>query len=145
MSDHARIEYDGQSFEAPVTVGTENEHGLDISKLRSATGLVTFDPGYANTGSTKSAITYLDGEAGVLRYRGYPIEQLAERSSFLETAYLIIHGELPTTDNLAGFRQQITHHTLLREDMRPLFDAFPRDAHPMAILSAATSAGSKGS
>jgi citrate synthase len=140
MSDHARIEYDGQSFEAPVIVGTENEHGLDISKLRSATGLVTFDPGYANTGSTKSAITYLDGEAGVLRYRGYPIEQLAERSSFLETAYLIIHGELPTTDNLAGFRQQITHHTLLREDMRPLFDAFPRDAHPMAILSAATSA-----
>jgi citrate synthase len=140
MSDHARIEYDGQSFEAPVIVGTENEHGLDISKLRSATGLVTFDPGYANTGSTKSAITYLDGEAGVLRYRGYPIEQLAERSSFLETAYLIIHGELPTTDDLAGFRQQITHHTLLREDMRPLFDAFPRDAHPMAILSAATSA-----
>ncbi len=140
MSDHARIEYDGQSFEAPVIVGTENEHGLDISKLRSATGLVTFDPGYANTGSTKSAITYLDGEAGVLRYRGYPIEQLAERSSFLETAYLIIHGELPTTDDLAGFRQQITHHTLLREDMRPLFDAFPREAHPMAILSAATSA-----
>jgi citrate synthase len=140
MSDHARLEYDGQSFEAPVVIGTEQERGLDISKLRSSTGLITYDAGYANTGACKSAITYLDGEAGILRYRGYPIEQLAEHSDFIETSYLLIYGELPTAAELEGFRQQITHHTLLREDMRPLFDAFPRDAHPMAILSAATSA-----
>ncbi|HVM20502.1 MAG TPA: citrate synthase [Egibacteraceae bacterium] len=140
MSDHARIEFDGQTFEAPVVVGTEDERALDISKLRSSTGLITYDPGYANTGATKSAITYLDGEAGVLRYRGYPIEQLAEHSDFIETSYLLIYGELPTREQLDTFRQQIIIHTLLREDMRPLFDAFPRDAHPMAILSAATSA-----
>jgi citrate synthase len=140
MSDHARLEYDGQSFEAPVVTGTEQERGLDIAKLRSSTGLITYDAGYANTGACKSAITYLDGEAGILRYRGYPIEQLAEHSDFIETSYLLIYGELPTASELEAFRQQITHHTLLREDMRPLFDAFPRDAHPMAILSAATSA-----
>ena len=140
MSDHARIEYDGQTFEAPVVVGTEQEMGLDVGKLRSATGLITYDPGYANTGACKSAITYLDGEAGILRYRGYPIDQLAGKSDFIETSYLLIYGELPTTEQLEAFREQITHHTLLREDMRPLFDAFPRDAHPMAILSAATSA-----
>ena len=140
MSDHARIEYDGQVYEAPIVIGTEAERALDVQKLRSATGLITYDPGYANTGSAKSAITYLDGEAGILRYRGYPIDQLAERSNFLETSYLLIHGELPTQQQLNGFCEQITHHTLLREDMRPLFDAFPRDAHPMAILSAATSA-----
>ncbi len=140
MSDHARVEYDGQAFEAPVVTGTENERGLDVSKLRSSTGLITYDPGYANTGSAKSAITFIDGDEGILRYRGYPIEQLAEHSSFLETSYLLIHGELPTSDQLTAFREQITHHTLLREDMRPLFDAFPRDAHPMAILSASTSA-----
>ena len=140
MSDHARIEFDGQSYEAPIVEGTEQERGLDIAKLRSSTGLITYDPGYANTGAAQSAITYLDGEAGILRYRGYPIDQLAEHSDFLETSYLLIYGELPTRDELEGFRTQITHHTLLREDMRPLFDAFPRDAHPMAILSAATSA-----
>jgi citrate synthase len=140
MSDHARIEFDGQSFEAPIVVGSEQERGLDISKLRSATGLITYDAGYANTGAAKSAITYLDGEAGILRYRGYPIEQLAQHSDFIETSYLLIYGELPTQDELDSFRHQITLHTLLREDMRPLFDAFPRDAHPMAILSAATSA-----
>ena len=140
MSDHARIEYDGQTFEAPVVVGTEQERGLEVSKLRSETGLITYDPGYANTGACKSAITYLDGEAGILRYRGYPIDQLAEQSDFIETSYLLIYGELPTAEQLESFRHQITLHTLLREDMRPLFDAFPRDAHPMAILSAATSA-----
>jgi citrate synthase len=140
MSDHARIEYDGQSFEAPVVVGSEQERAIDITKLRSSTGLISYDPGYGSTGACKSAITYLDGEAGVLRYRGYPIEQLAEKSDFIETSYLLIYGELPTQDELDSFRHQITLHTLLREDMRPLFDAFPRDAHPMAILSAATSA-----
>ena len=140
MSDHARIEFDGQSYEAPVVVGTEQERAIDITKLRTATGLISYDPGYGSTGACKSAITYLDGEAGVLRYRGYPIEQLAEQSDFVETSYLLIYGELPTQAQLDAFRHQITLHTLLREDMRPLFDAFPRDAHPMAILSAATSA-----
>ena len=139
MSDHARIEFDGQAFEAPVVVGTEQERGLDISKLRSSTGLITYDAGYANTGSAKSAITFIDGDEGILRYRGYPIEQLAEHSDFIETSYLLIHGELPSREQHQTFRDQITHHTLLREDMRPLFDAFPPDAHPMAILSAATS------
>ena len=140
MSDQARIEYDGQVFEAPVVEGSEHERGVDVGKLRAATGLITYDPGYANTGAAKSAITYLDGEAGILRYRGYNIDQLAQHSDFIETSYLLIYGELPTAQQLDGFREQITHHTLLREDMRPLFDAFPRDAHPMAILSAATSA-----
>jgi citrate synthase len=140
MSDHARIEIDGQTYEAPVIEGSEHERAIDIAKLRSATGAITYDSGFANTGAAKSAITFLDGEQGILRYRGYPIEQLAERSTFIETSYLLIHGELPNSEQLDVFRNQITHHTLLREDMRPLFDAFPRDAHPMAILSAATSA-----
>ncbi len=140
MSDQARIEYDGETFETALLEGTEHERAIDIGKLRSKTGLITYDPGYVNTGSVRSAITFIDGEQGILRYRGYPIQQLADQSDFTETSYLLIHGELPTADELAGFQSQITHHTLLREDMRPLFDAFPRDAHPMAILSAATAA-----
>ena len=140
MSDHARIEIDGQVFEAPIIVGTEDERAIDISKLRASTGYITYDPGLADTGSTRSAITYLDGEAGVLRYRGYPIEDLAQHSTFLETSHLLIYGELPTREELDSFTHQITHHTLLHEDMRRFFDAFPKNAHPMAILSAATSA-----
>ncbi|MDQ3030208.1 MAG: citrate synthase [Actinomycetota bacterium] len=140
MSDQARIEYDGETFETALLEGTEHERAIDIGNLRSKTGLITYDPGYVNTGSVRSAITFIDGEQGILRYRGYPIQQLADQSDFTETSYLLIHGELPTADELAGFQSQITHHTLLREDMRPLFDAFPRDAHPMAILSAATAA-----
>jgi citrate synthase len=140
MSDHARIEFDGQTYEATVIEGTEAERAINIGSLRSQTGLVTYDPGYANTGSVKSAITFIDGENGVLRYRGYPIEQLAAKSDFIETSYLLIYGELPTKQQLTSFRESITRHTLLREDMRPFFDAFPRDAHPMAILSAGTSA-----
>jgi citrate synthase len=140
MSDHARIEYDGRVFDAPLIVGTEGERGIDIRRLRSDTGLITYDPGYANTGSVQSAITFIDGEQGVLRYRGYPIEELTTRDSFLGVSYLLIHGDLPTADQLAHFRHNITRHTLLREDMRPFFDAFPPDAHPMAILSSATSA-----
>ena len=140
MSDHARIEYDGRVFEAPLIVGTEGERGIDIRRLRSDTGLITYDPGYANTGSVQSAITFIDGEQGVLRYRGHPIEELTTRDSFLGVSYLLIHGDLPTADQLAHFRHNITRHTLLREDMRPFFDAFPPDAHPMAILSSATSA-----
>ncbi|HEY8338469.1 MAG TPA: citrate synthase [Egibacteraceae bacterium] len=140
MSDSARIEIDGQVFEAPIIVGTENEKAIDISSLRSETGYITYDPGYANTGSARSAITYIDGEQGILRYRGYPIEQLAEHSDFLETSYLLIYGELPTREQLDEFRHNITHHTLLHEDLRDFFDAFRRDAHPMGILVSATSA-----
>ncbi|HEX6254999.1 MAG TPA: citrate synthase [Euzebyales bacterium] len=139
MSEHARIELDGTTFEAPVIVGTEGERAIDIRELRSDTGLITYDPGYANTGSVQSAITFIDGEQGVLRYRGYPIEELTD-ASFLGVSYLLIHGELPTSDELERFRTNITRHTLLREDMRPFFDAFPADAHPMAILSSATNA-----
>jgi len=138
MSDQARIEFDGQSFDAPLLTGTEDERAIDISKLRAQTGLITYDPGFGNTGAALSAITYLDGEAGILRYRGYPIEQLAAKSDFLETSYLVIYGELPTRDELDNFRTNITCHTLLHEDMRRFFDAFPKNAHPMAILQAAT-------
>ncbi len=140
MSEHARIDLDGEAFEAPIIVGTENEQAIDLRRLRSETGYITYDVGYANTGSVKSAITYIDGENGILRYRGYPIEQLAERSNFIETSYLLIHGELPTAAEVDRFRTHITRHTLLRENMRPFFDAFPPEAHPMAILSAATCA-----
>ena len=140
MTDKVHIDWDGRSYEAAGIEGTEREQAIDVTGLRSATGLITYDPGYANTGACKSAITYIDGEAGVLRYRGYPIEQLAERSSFIETSYLLIYGELPTQEELEHFRARITYHTMLREDMRHFFSAFPRDAHPMAILSAATAA-----
>jgi len=140
MSDHARIEFDGQSYEAPLITGSEGERAFDITKLRSSTGLITFDDGYANTGATTSAITFIDGEQGILRYRGYPIDQLAEQADFVEVAYLLIYGELPSADDLERFRDQITHHTLLHEDLRRFFDAFRRDAHPMGILMSATSA-----
>ncbi|HEU5039238.1 MAG TPA: citrate/2-methylcitrate synthase [Gemmatimonadales bacterium] len=116
------------------------DKGFDIGKLRAHTGLVTLDSGYGNTAAYKSAITYLDGEQGILRYRGYPIEQLAERSSFLETAFLLINGELPTVDELTAFKNEITQHTLLHEDVKRFYDGFPRDAHPMAMLSSVVSA-----
>ncbi|NEE52015.1 citrate (Si)-synthase, partial [Streptomyces sp. SID8455] len=116
------------------------DKGFDIGKLRANTGLVTLDSGYGNTAAYKSAITYLDGEQGILRYRGYPIEQLAERSSFLEVAYTLINGDLPKVDELATFKNEITQHTLLHEDVKRFFDGFPRDAHPMAMLSSVVSA-----
>jgi citrate synthase len=124
----------------PVVTATEGPSGLDASALLRETGYVTLDPGFVNTGSCASAITYIDGDAGILRYRGYPIDQLAEQSSFLEVSYLLIYGELPTADQLADFDGQIRHHTLLHEDLRRFFDGFPRDAHPMAVLSSAVSA-----
>ena len=139
MSEKATIELDGETFEAPVITGTEGERGIDIRELRADTGLITYDPGYANTGSVQSSITFINGEQGVLRYRGYPIEELTN-ASFLGVSYLLIHGELPTSDELESFRGHITRHTLLREDMRPFFDAFPADAHPMAILSSGVNA-----
>jgi citrate synthase len=136
----ARLDLGGKSFEMPVVTGTERERGLDISKLLATTGCTTLDEGYANTGSTQSAITFLDGDRGILRYRGYPIEQLAAKCDFLEVAHLLIYGELPNESELAAFRGSILRHTMLHEDMRKFFGGFPRDAHPMAILSAAVSA-----
>jgi citrate synthase len=123
-----------------VVPATEGASGLDISKLLPSTGNVTYDTGFANTASTQSAITYIDGDAGILRYRGYPIEQLAEHSTFLETSYLLIYGELPTASELEEFGQRIGRHTLLHEDLKRFFDGFPRDAHPMPVLSSAVSA-----
>lgn len=140
MGDTARLEYDGKTIELPVVTGTEGEKALDVSKLRASTGMITLDPGYMNTGSCRSAITFLDGEKGILRYRGYPIEQLAEKSTFLEIAYLLIFGEFPNKDEFEEFRENITHHSMIHEDMRRFYDGFPKDAHPMAILSSAVSA-----
>ena len=135
MSETARLILVNQEVEIPVITGSENEKALDISKLRASTGYITLDPGFKNTGSTQSAITYLDGENGILRYRGYAIEELAEKASFIEVAYLLIYGELPNTDELEYFTDSITHHTLLHENMKRFFDAFPLGAHPMGMLS----------
>ena len=135
MSDKVEIKLKDSTFEAPVIVGTENERAIDIASLRNKTGLVTLDPAFMNTASTKSAITFLDGEKGILRYRGIPIEQLAERSNFVETAYLLIYGELPSKPELERFRRLLTRHSLIHEDMKHFFDGFPSTAHPMAVLS----------
>jgi citrate synthase len=136
MSDkHVELHVDGQVHQLPVIEGTEGERGIDISKLRAQTGLVTLDIGYKNTGSTTSAITFLDGEKGILRYRGYSIEELAEKSSFLEVADLLIFGDLPTESQLKRFENDIAEHTLIHEDMRKIFEAVPHSAHPMAVLS----------
>lgn len=135
MSDSAKLFYNGQEFEFPVITGTENEPAIDIAKLRSATGLITLDSGFKNTGSTTSSITFLDGEEGVLRYRGYRIEDLAEKSSFIEVAYLLIYGELPTQAQYEDFTRQITMHTLVHEDIKKILDGFPSNAHPMGVLS----------
>lgn len=134
------LNYDGATYSYPVVNSTIGDTGFDVSKLRAQTGLVTLDSGYGNTAAYKSAVTYLDGEQGILRYRGYPIEQIAERGTFLETAYLLRKGELPTVDELASFRNEITTHTLLHEDVKRFYDGFPRDAHPMAMLSSVVSA-----
>lgn len=135
MSDIAKLSYGGKEHELPVIEGTENEKAIDIAKLRAQTGLVTIDPGYKNTGSTKSAITFLDGEEGILRYRGYRIEDLAEKSTFMEVAYLLIYGELPTQDEYEKFTREITTHTLVHEDIKKILDGFPSNAHPMGVLS----------
>jgi citrate synthase len=137
---HAELRIDGTPREFPVETGSEGERALDISALLKSSGVTTLDYGYANTASTRSAITYLDGDRGILRYRGYPIEQLAERSTFLEVAYLLIYGELPTASQLEVWVDSIKRHTLLHEDLKRFFNAFPRDAHPMAILASAVAA-----
>ncbi|WP_210464811.1 MULTISPECIES: citrate synthase [Rufibacter] len=139
MSDFAELTLEGKSYQFPVVTGTENEKAIDINALRAQTGYITLDSGYKNTGATESAITFLDGEEGILRYRGYPIEQLAEKSSFIEVAYLLIYGKLPSQVELDTFANQIKVHTLVNEDMRKILDGFPSTAHPMGILSALVS------
>ena len=138
--DTGRLEVDGKTHEIRLVLGTEGERALDISNLRSETGLITLDPAYKNTGSCKSAITFIDGENGILRYRGYPIEQLAEQSSFLEVAYLLIEGELPSQQQFERSLEGIKIHTMLHEDLKRLFSAFPKHAHPMAVCAAVVSA-----
>jgi len=135
-----KLEHHGGQLPMPVHEAAEGASGIDVGKLLKETGYVTFDPGFVNTASTTSAITYIDGDAGVLRYRGYPIDQLAQRASFLETSYLLIYGELPSAEQLAKFSDKVRLHTLLDEDLRRFFDGFPRDAHPMPVLSSAVSA-----
>jgi citrate synthase len=135
MTEVAKLIVDNAELELPIIVGTEDEKAVDIAKLRNETGFITLDEGYMNTGATLSAITFLDGEKGILRYRGYPVEQLAEKCDFVEVAYLLIYGELPDAAQLETFRSNLRRHTMLHEDMRLFYDGFPRDAHPMAILS----------
>jgi len=137
-TDAAELRIGDREVDLPIVRGTDGDDAIDIARLRSETGLITLDPGYGNTGACTSAITFLDGEEGVLRYRGYPIDQLAERSTFLEVAYLLIWGELPTREQLDRFVTEVIHHTLIREEMRHFFDSFPSDAHPMAVLASGT-------
>ena len=139
MSDNVELKYAGKSYELPIIEGSEKEKGIDISKLRGASSLVTLDKGFKNTGSTTSAITFLDGEKGILRYRGYPIEQLAEKSTFTEVSYLLIYGELPTQAQLKNFENRINRHNNLHEDFKTILSGFPSTAHPMGVLSAMVS------
>ena len=134
MSETAKLILENGEYSLPVYTGSEEEKGIDISSLRSQSGYVTLDTGYKNTGATTSAITFLDGEQGILRYRGYPIEQLAEKSSFLEVSYLLLYGELPNAKELAEFTNRITRHTLVHEDVKKFFDGYPSNAHPMGQL-----------
>jgi citrate synthase len=141
MSDKATLEINGEKYEFPVLVGSEKEIAIDIKTLRSATGgVITIDPGFKNTGSCESAITFLDGEKGVLRYRGYSIEELAEKADFLEVAYLLIFGELPTQEELDKFHEDIKAESVVDDDIKKILDAFPKSAHPMGVLSSLTSA-----
>jgi citrate synthase len=140
MEQTAKFVLDGNTFELPIIEGTEGERAIDISKLRQETGLITLDPGYANTGSCQSSITFMNGEKGILRYRGIPVDQLAEHSTFVETAYLLINGELPTRRELTRFSILLNDHSLVHEDMREFFESFPRRAHPMGILTSMVNA-----
>ncbi len=136
----ATLTFDGLSAELPLVIGTEQETAINIEKLRASTNLITLDPGYANTGSCRSAITFIDGEKGILRYRGYPIEELAAKSTFLETAWLLLYGDLPTNKQLEAFTREVTVHTMLHQDFGRFFDALPKDAHPMPVCAAAVGA-----
>src|SRR5262245_6750159 len=131
------LEIDGKAISLPVVTGSEGEVGLDISQLRAKTGAITLDPGFGNTGACRSKITFIDGEKGILRYRGYPIEELAAKSSYLEVAWLLIHGELPDAAQSREFTARVGRHTLLHENFRRFFAALPKDAHPMPVCAAA--------
>ena len=139
MSDKAELHYNGNVYQLPIVEGTQNEKALDISRLRGESGLITLDKGFKNTGSTESAITFLNGEEGILKYRGYSIEELADKSSFVEVSYLLIYGELPTTEQLKSFLEEITNHTLVHEDVKSILDGFPSKSHPMGVLSSLVS------
>ena len=136
MADRAQLKLGEKTIDLPVVVGSEGEVGIDIGKLRASTGAVTLDPAFMNTASTTSAITFLDGERGILRYRGIPIEQLAEQATFVEVAYLLIYGHLPNQTELSGFSENLTRHSMIHEDMKRFFDGYPGTSHPMAVLSA---------
>jgi citrate synthase len=140
MARSARLDIEGSEYQLPLVQGSEAELGIDISELRGESGAITLDPAYKNTGACESSICYIDGEAGILRYRGYPIEDLAEQSSFLEVAYLLVKGELPSRQSLDGWVDTIVHHTMLHEDLRHLYSAFPKNAPPMAVCAAVTGA-----
>jgi citrate synthase len=135
----ARLSLDGKDYDFPTLVGSEGEVGIDIATLRAKSNAITLDPGFGNTGSCKSAITFIDGDKGILRYRGYPIEQLAEHASFSEVSYLLIYGELPNRQQLTEWRRKLTYHSMIHEDMKKFFEGFPPTAHPMAILSSMVS------
>ena len=139
MSDKAELHYKGNVYQIPVIEGTKEEKALDVSRLRAESGLITLDKGFKNTGSTESSITFLNGEKGILKYRGYSIEELAEKSSFVEVSYLLIYGELPTQSQLETFKSEITNHTLVHEDVRSILDGFPSKSHPMGVLSSLVS------
>jgi citrate synthase len=138
--DSIKIKINSKNIELPVIKGSEDEHGMDITQLRKETGYITLDPGYANTGACKSSITFIDGEKGILRYRGYPIEELAGKVSFTETSYLLLYGELPNTNQKIQFSKQLRQHANIHEDMKRFFDGFPLNAHPMATLSSMVTA-----
>jgi citrate synthase len=138
--EQVELTYEGGSIRLPVVRGSEGEQAIDVSRLRADTKMITLDPGYANTGSCRSSITFIDGEKGILRYRGYPIEELAEKSTFLEVAWLLLEEELPTKFQLDGFTSNVTRHTMLHEDFGRFFDALPKDAHPMPVCAAAVGA-----
>ncbi len=140
MNNNVKLNIENKAYELPLIEGTEGEKAIDISQLRTKTGYITSDTGYKSTGSTQSAITFLDGENGILRYRGYPIEQLAENSTFLEVAYLLIYGDLPNKEQLETFTSGITRHTLIHEDMKKFYEGYPSKAHPMGVLASMISA-----
>ena len=139
MPKKIELHYNGKQYDLPIVKGTEDEIAVDISKLRQEAGIITLDKGFKNTGSTESAITFLDGEKGILRYRGYAIEELAEKSTFLEVAFLLIYGDLPTTEELEKFKDDISSHTLVHEDVKAILDGFPSKSHPMGVLSSLVS------
>ncbi len=139
MSNSVKISYNDSTYEFPLVEGSENEKGIDIQNLRSKTGLITYDPGYKNTGSCMSSLTYLNGEEGILRYRGYSIEELCSKVSFIQVAYLLIYGELPNEDELSAFVNEIKKESIIDEDLKSILKSFPKSAHPMGVLASLTS------